>query len=403
MMQSLRSPIVGHIVLRTFTYALVATLLVCLNGCGNNADTPAGASEKAIKRDVRASHLIQVPAAALDRVKVEPVRTHRMAHSITAPGEVVVDPKRIAKVTARIPGQVERIYVQLGDRVVPGQPLIALESLQLDELVQEYLVSKSQATVAIDNYQRSQRLYEEKIISERRLIEDRGHYLETTARHQHVREKLQGMGLTPAELRQLEHGSHQEGHRYLLRAPLKGRVVSQNVVTGQGVAPGNDLAEVVDTSIVWVFANLSIEDARRFKEGDTATIVPKGGEPLTAPLTYMAPVADEKTRTVTVRFEVPNPTGALKPHEYVEAQLSIEGPPVLAVPRTAVSMVDNAPGVFIQRPDGFAFVPIQTGREDGGWVEVTYGLANGDHIVTAGTFDLKNAWLKGHINSGEGG
>lgn len=403
MTPSLRSPTLGHIVGLTSLYALlVTTFLLCLHGCGNNTDLPAGTSEKVTKPKVTPSQFIQVPPAAMDRVKVEPVSTHPIGHTIEAPGEVVMDPKRVSKITARIPGQVEHIYVQLGDRVVPGQPLIALESLQLDELVQEYLVSKSQATVATDNYTRSQRLHEEKIISERRLIEDRGHYLEATARHQHVREKLEGMGLTAAELRQLEHGSHQEGHRYLLRAPLRGRVVNQNVVLGQGVEPGNDLAEVVDTSVVWVFANLSIEDARRFKEGDTASILPKGGEPVTAPLTYMAPVAEEKTRTVTVRFEVANPTGALKPHEFVEARLSVEGAPALAVPRAAVSIVDNVQGVFLKRSSGFTFTPIQTGREDGGWVEILGGVVDGDQIVTAGTFDLKNEWLKGHIASGEG-
>jgi len=403
MAQPLLSQSPKHAPFTALAHAIILSALAFLHGCGNNTDMPVGAGDKAMKPKAMSPHLIQVPAGAMNRVKIEPVGTHRIAHGITAPGEVVVDPKRVAKVTSRINGQVERIYVQLGDRVVTGQPLIALESPQLDELVQEYLVSKSQAVVAGVNYQRSQRLYEEKVISERRLIEDRGHHLETTARHQHIREKLQGMGLTAAEFRELEQGSHQEGHRYLLRAPLSGRIVSQNVVLGQGVAPANDLVEVVDTSFVWVFANLSIEDARRFKEGDTATIVPKGGEPLTAPLTYMAPIADERTRTVTVRFEVPNPTGALKPHEYVEAHLSIEGPPVLAVPRTAVSVVDNARGVFIQRPEGFTFAPIQTGREDGGWIEITQGIANGDQIVTAGTFDLKTEWLKGQILSGEGG
>ena len=45
---------------------------------------------------------------------------------------------------------------------------------------------------------------------------------------------------------------------------------------GQGVSPGNELFEVVDTSRVWVFASLPIEQARKFKEGDMGTITPKG-------------------------------------------------------------------------------------------------------------------------------
>jgi hypothetical protein len=85
-------------------------------------------------------------------------------------------------------------------------------------------------------------------VSERKLIEDKGRYLETKARFQHIREKLQNMGMTAEELHQLEHGSHMEGHRYTLTSPIAGTVVAQHVVRGQGVAPGYELFEVVDTS-----------------------------------------------------------------------------------------------------------------------------------------------------------
>ena len=186
-------------------------------------------------------------------------------------------------------------------------------------------------------------------------------------------------------------------------SPIAGTVVAQNVVRGQGVAPGNELFEVVDTSRVWVFANLPIEQARKFKEGDVGTILPKGGEPVTAPLTYLAPVADETTRTIRVRFEVANQQHRLKPREYVDVQLAIASPPTLAIPVSALTMVDNVRGVFVQRETGYAFVPIEVGREGGGWVEVRKGLTAGEQVVVDGVFDLKNVLLKEHIGSGEGG
>jgi RND family efflux transporter MFP subunit len=211
------------------------------------------------------------------------------------------------------------------------------------------------------------------------------------------------MGMTNGELHQLEHGSHQEGHRYTLISPIAGTVVAQNVVRGQGVAPGNELFEIVDTSRVWVFANLPIEQARKFKEGDVGTILPKGGEPVTAPLTYLAPVADEATRTIRVRFEVANQQQTLRPREYVTVQLTIERPPTVAVPVSALTMVGNVRGVFVQRQTGYAFVPIEAGREGGGWVEVQKGPTVGEQVVVDGVFDLKNVLLKEHIGSGEGG
>jgi cobalt-zinc-cadmium efflux system membrane fusion protein len=338
-----------------------------------------------------------------DRVRTDTVALHVVPEVVTAPGEVSLDLKLVAKITSRIEGQVERIHVQLGDRVRTGQPLVAIESLRLDELVQEYLVTKAQADVAESGYQRTVTLAAEQIVTERRLVEERGHHIEAQARHQHVREKLLNMGMTAGELRGLEHGSHQEGHRYTLTSPIGGTVVSQHVVRGQGVTPGNELFEVVDTSRVWVFANLPIEQARKFKEGDVGTILPKGGEPVTAPLTYLAPVADETTRTIHVRFEVANHQHRLKPREYVDVQLTVASSPTLAVSVSALTMVENVRGVFVQREAGYAFVPIEVGREGGGWVEVQKGLTAGEQVVVDGVFDLKNVLLKEHIGSGEGG
>jgi multidrug efflux pump subunit AcrA (membrane-fusion protein) len=124
---------------------------------------------------------------------------------------------------------------------------------------------------------------------------------------------------------------------------------------------------------------------------------------VTAPLTYLAPVADETTRTIRVRFEVENRQQHLKPHEYVEVQLAIGSAPVLAVPVSALTMVENVRAVFVQRETGYAFVPVEVGREGGGWAEVKKGLTAGELVVVEGVFDLKNVLLKEHIGSGEGG
>jgi len=319
-----------------------------------------------------------------------------------APGEVALDLKQVAKITSRIEGQVEQIHVQLGDKVKKGQPLAAIGSLQLDQLIEEYLVAKAQADVAENAFRRSEKLRADDIVPERKLIEDKGRYLETKARYEHIREKLLNMGLSTAEIRELERGRHEESHRYTLTSPLAGTIVAQNAVRGQGVAPGIELFEVVDTSRVWVFANLPIEQARKFKEGDLGTIIPKGGEPIIAPLTYLAPVADETSRTIRVRFEVANPRGHLKPREYVDVTLALPGSTTLAVPAAAVTTVEKERGVFLAKDSGYMFVPIGIGRESAGWVEVRSGLKEGDHVVTEGAFDLKNVLLKEHIESGEG-
>ena len=387
---------------QTGSYALA--LFLFITACGDRgSDQPTLVPKANPQSGVLRISTIQAPRAVRDRLRIDPVAAHMVPEVVMAPGEVALDLKQVAKITSRIEGQVDKIHVQLGDRVKPGQPLAAISSLQFDMLIEEYLVSKAQADVAENSFRRTEKLRAEDIVSERKLIEDKGRHLETKARFQHVREKLLTMGMLADELHQLEHGSHMEGHHYTLTSPIAGTVVAQYIVRGQGVAPGNELFEIVDTSQVWVFASLPIEQARKFKEGDVGTILPKGGEPVTAPLTYLAPVADETTRTIRVRFEVANQQYRLKPREYVDVHLAIASPPTLAIPVSALTVVDNVRGVFAQQETGYAFLPIEVGREGGGWIEVKKGLSEGELVVVDGVFDLKNVLLKEHIGSGEGG
>ena len=380
----------------------IAAIMLLLSGCSDRgAAPPPQPQETGVKPGVSRPRIIQPPPVVQARLRTESVALHAVPEIVTAPGEVSLDLKQVAKITSRIDGQAELIHVQLGDHVKKGQPLAAIASLQLDQLIEEHLVSKARADVAENNFRRTEKLRADDIVPERKLIEDKGRYLETRAHYLHVREKLLNMGLTATELLPLESGRHEERHRYTLTSPITGTVVAQNVVRGQGVTPGNELFEIVDTSRVWVFANLPIEQARKFKEGDTGTITPKGGEPVTAPLTYLAPVADETTRTILVRFEVANAQGQLKPREYVDVTLTLAGRPTIAVPVTALTTVENQRGVFVRRDQGFAFAPIDSGREGGGWVEIRKGLSDQDTVVTEGVFDLKNVLLKEHIGSGE--
>ncbi len=380
----------------------IAAIMLLLSGCSDRGTAPPPQpQETGLKPGVSRPRVIQPPPVVQARLRTEPITLHAVPEIVMAPGEVSLDLKQVAKITSRIDGQAEQIHAQLGDHVKKGQPLVAIGGLQLDQLIEEYLVWKAQADVADNSFRRTQKLRVDDIVPERKLIEDKGRFLESQARYQHIREKLLNMGLSIAELASLERGHQDKTHRYTLTAPIAGTVVAQNVVRGQGVAPGIELFEVVDTSRVWVFANLPIEQARKFKEGDTGTITPKGGEPITASLTYLAPVADETTRTIRIRFEVANTQGALKPGEYVDVSLPLVGAPTLAVPTAAVTTVENQRGVFVRREQGFAFVPIDSGREGGGWIEIRNGLSDQDTVVTEGVFDLKNVLLKEHIGSGE--
>ncbi len=379
-------------------YSIFLLLVLLLSGCSEQSEPVKEIqSERVGIPETSLPHSLQLTASAQARIKSAPVEKRLLSQAIVAPGSVALDLGKMAKVSSRLEGQVEEVFVQLGKQVKVGDPLLAIGSLKLDELVQEFLVSKVQVDLRLANYERTKKLHDEQIVSERRLMEDRAQYYEAQAVNQHVTEKLQNMGLLKKDLDELLHSHTMEGHRYIIKAPLSGTISEQTVVLGQGIRAGDHLFEVVDVRKVWVFANLPIEQAQRFNKGDRGIILAKGRQPIEAPLAYIAPVADKETLTIQLRFDVDNRQGLLKPYEYVEVRLEEGEGSILAIPVTAPIMVEGVRGVFVKDGDDYRFTPVTLGQESDGWVEVMDGMKAGDEVVTEGVFDLKNALLKDSI------
>ncbi len=383
-------------------YIIFLLPLLLVQGCSESPEPVSEIpSEMSEVSESSSPSALQLTDSAQQRIKTALVEQRMLSQAIVAPGGVALDLGKMAKVSSRLEGQVEEVFVQLGNRVKAGDPLLAIGSLKLDELVEEFLVSKVQVDLRQANYERTKKLHAEQIVSERRLMEDQAQYFESQAINQHVTEKLQNMGLQKKDLDELLHSHSMEGHRYIIKAPLAGVVSEQTVVLGQGVRTGDQLFEVVDTRQVWVFANLPIEQAQRFKEGDRGTILAKGRNPIEAPLAYISPIADKATLTIQLRFDVDNQQGLLKPHEYVEVRLEEGEASILAIPVTSPTIVEGGRGVFVKDDTGYSFVSVTLGRESDGWIEVTEGLTSGDEVVIEGVFDLKNSLLK-HSIEGEG-
>lgn len=195
---------------RLTAIGIVPALLWLLSACNDQgAQPPQAATSGGTPAATGKKSAIHPPPAVQARLRTEPAALRAVPEQVTAPGEVALDLKQVAKITSRIGGQVERIHVQLGDRVKKGQALVAIGSLQLDQLIEEYLVGKAQADVAENSFRRTEKLRADDIVTERKLIEDKGLYLETQARYQHIRERLANMGISTDDLQQ---GPHEQSH-----------------------------------------------------------------------------------------------------------------------------------------------------------------------------------------------
>jgi Cu(I)/Ag(I) efflux system membrane fusion protein len=106
-------------------------------------------------------------------------------------------------------------------------------------------------------------------------------------------------------------------------------------------------------------------------------------------VTYIAPVVEEKTRTIKVRVEVDNADGQLKPEMFADVALRTALGSGLVVPESALIKTGERTLAFVDEEDG-RLEPreVRVGAKVAEGLEVLSGLSEGERVVTAANFLL---------------
>jgi len=308
-------------------------------------------------------------------IAVESSRMIKVAGRVRALGEVEFDARRLAIVTARAEGRLERVGAYLGDPAAAGQILAEIFS-------QDYLA-----------------LQAEIIQSSRQLERVRGEKDESgaLAMLSAARKKLIPLGLTEAEIDALV--AEKSVRPFLpVRAAIAGVIIDSAAIAGSHVEPGASLFKIADPSILWACIHIYEKDLAVIRPGMKAVLHTQAypGEEFRGRLVLVGEIMDAKTRTIEGRIEVPNPARRLKPGMYIEASLATpEERLALVVPESAVQEFQSRTVVFVQAsPTSFVLRPVETGEHSGGIVEIVQGLTEGEKVVTSGSFLVKSEMLK---------
>lgn len=282
-------------------------------------------------------------------------------------GRVAIDETRVRKVTVKVEGFVEKLFVDFtGQAVGKGQPLFSLYSPEFVSAQQEYLLAlRTQKQLAGGSMQGS------------------GNDLLESARR-----RLMFWDVPAAELERLEQ-TGEVRKTLTLRAPVGGVVTVKNVVEGARVTPADFLYEITDLGRVWVQADVYESELARVKVGTEAdlSLGAYHGRTFRGRVAFIDPQVDPKTRTVKVRIEFPNPKGELKPEMFGQVELRTKGRKGLTVPLDAVLDSGARKVVFVALGEG-RFEPreVQTGATLGERVEIIGGLKAGEEVITRANF-----------------
>lgn len=288
---------------------------------------------------------------------------------VRAAGVVAVDETRLTQVTTRTSGFVERLHANFTGRAVRrGEPLLDLYSPEVLATEEELLVAaRLPASLPVPG------------------VEGRGLSLVAAAR-----ERLVLLGMPRAQIAEVLRTGRAR-RTFTVVSPATGVVTEKRVIEGQAVQSGQPLLTIADLAGVWIEAQLRETDASRVRVGSGADVelAALPGRSLKGTVTFVEPVLQSATRSVTARVSVANAGGQLRPGMSATVRIVTPGREVLTVPTDALVRTGDRTLVFVDRGGGrLTPADVEVGATVGPLTEVLGGLQSGQRVVTSAQFLL---------------
>lgn len=289
-------------------------------------------------------------------LRVAEARMGSLASTLEVTGTIDFNQRDVAVIQARSGGFVSRVYARApGDVVRAGAPIADLLLPEWGGAQTEYL-------------------------SVRRLGKP-----DLTAA---ARQRLRLMGMSDGLIASVERSGRPNGV-VTITTPISGTIQTLDARAGVTLAMGQTLAQVSGLGTVWL--NAAVPEARagdvRVGQNASTTLAGFPGERFAGRVIAILPTTQADSRTLTVRIELPNRDGRLRPGMFASVALGGDAKPALLVPSEAVIRTGRRTLVMLAAGDGrYHPAEVRIGREAGGETEILAGLSPGENVVVSGQF-----------------
>lgn len=228
-------------------------------------------------------------ALAMAGVETAVAERRALSRELRAVGKIEVNETALATITPRVDGVLEKLFVNItGTEIKAGDHLAEIYSPELLVAQRELLIARQAGGDAA--------------------------LLET------ARTKLRLLGLTAAQIRQLEE-ERRVSDRITLYSPITGTVIEKMAVEKAAFKAGDPLYRIANLDSVWVYLEIYELDLPWLRHGQKVVLRAEAlpGRTFEGRVSFVQPVVTEATRTVRVPVFVANPDRALKPGMFVSA------------------------------------------------------------------------------------
>ena len=274
-----------------------------------------------------------------------------------------------ADLGAKVSGFVSELSVDVGSRVRAGQ---VLARLAVPELEAERNAARAQVTALRSEFDRTEMLAARNSVTQKALAESQSRLDAAIAAEAEVAAQIQYA---------------------TIEAPFEGVVTARAIDPGdmvyQASSPkgsGEPLLKVAKVDVVRVRTYVPEREAVWADRGDAATIAFDAlpGQVFIGTVARLSGAIDPETRTMLVEIDLPNGDGRIRPGLYGQVRLTLaQRDGALALPVAAVQLGEGGAFVFVAAAGDVARrIPVQTGLNVGGWVEIVSGLRGDERVVT---------------------
>jgi cobalt-zinc-cadmium efflux system membrane fusion protein len=350
-------------------------------------------------------------------LKIETVQDRVFQPTAETDGRIALDDDRVTPVFSPYSGLVSRLMVRAGDTVQRGQPLFAVNAMELAQAQNDVIAAaaglktaKAQLNLAQTNEKRQHALYQAQGAALKDwqqaqvdLATAQGAVNSASIALSSVRNRLRIMGKSDADIAAIEATPDllSLASDSVVHAPIGGTIVQKQIGLGQNIVSAsagasNPVFMIGDLSRVWMVANVREDDAPFLHKGDPVEVrvLAFPGRVFKGRLNYVAAALEATTHRLPVRAEVDNPDGELKPEMFASFRI-VTGAEAAhpAVPQNAVVYEGDAAHVWVadDKAKTLAIRPIKAGRSRDGVIEVLAGLKAGEKVVTAGAVFIDRA------------
>jgi cobalt-zinc-cadmium efflux system membrane fusion protein len=326
-------------------------------------------------------------------------------------GSTDYDPNTLSKIRPRFDTLVEKVHIELGQKVQKGDPLVDLFSTDLASAKNDLQTKYVQWQHDRRLLDLREKLFETKAIAEQVLVDTRNDESKSRLDYNTAREKLRVFEVPETEidllirnlktLRDLPDAKDAQNvidkARMTRRSPIDGIVITKDVVVGNLYDNNDILMVIAPLEHLFVWVNVYEAEQAKLAVGQRLEIkFPYMKETIDATVQYVAPEVSKDTHAIRIRASVPNVSGMLRANMLARAALEI--PPVkgqTVIPRASMVVMNGHDYAFVRKPpthskddERFERRDIVVAEERADHVVVKSGLTAGEEVASSGSLIL---------------